>query len=180
MTIRPITLRDWLVRAALDGKLSLIVVPLKWQPSEGATIDRDQVFFEYESTLDLVIPPYAPGDLLWARETWWRGEYDFTPDDPKGTPPEASLFYRAVGVRRISWKSPVTMPRWASRMTLRVRSVAVKRVQDITADEAIDTGAYSTNETFVECFGPAAWDANPWCAFVAVEVINKNVGEVKR
>lgn len=35
-----------------------------------------------------------------------------------------------------SWRSPVTMPRRASRTTLRVESVTVKRVQEITEEEA--------------------------------------------
>lgn len=40
------------------------------------------------------------------------------------------------------WKSPLFMPRWASRLTLEVVSVRVERLQEITLDDACDEGVF--------------------------------------
>lgn len=70
--------------------------------------------------------PYgAPGDLLWCRETWAMG----------GNGP----FYKATdsdGTVHIAWKPSIHMPRWASRLTLRITDVRVQRVQEITEEDA--------------------------------------------
>lgn len=80
-----------------------------------------------------------------------------------------------------SWRSPVTMPRRASRTTLRVESVTVKRVQDITEDESRMAGCrgymkmlnplmyeqISARQDFAAQF--PAFDENPWCAFARVK-----------
>jgi hypothetical protein len=93
--------------------------------------------------------PYGqPGDRLWVRETWattntcdylapkeiWRYEH----------PP--MLYYSAwTGAARESknrgkWRSPIHMPRWASRITLEIKSVRVERVQEISEEDAIAEG----------------------------------------
>lgn len=75
------------------------------------------------------------GDVLWVRETW--GAW---PHMGGGVQPD-SLRYRATdglppdpyGAWR--WRSPIFMPRWASRITLRVESVRPERLQEITPVE---------------------------------------------
>lgn len=81
--------------------------------------------------------PYGkPGDRLWVRETWC-------------THPQSSIsnrdivFYRAdVGNTYLDghWKSPMFMPRWASRITLEIVGVRVERVQDISGEDAAAEG----------------------------------------
>lgn len=78
-----------------------------------------------------------PGDLLWVKETWGDGEENNT---------EPGIYYRATdpgwdeedtGFR---WKPSIFMPRWASRITLKVVSVRVERLQDISDEEALAEG----------------------------------------
>lgn len=115
--------------------------------------------------------PYNPGDVLLVRETWARLYYV----DPSGYThfDHPMLFYRADGSpditlyddngfleedQRIPWRSPVTMPREAARLFLRVKDVRVERVQDISDDGSIKEGC-----TGVICDHPK-WDYVFGCA----------------
>lgn len=92
--------------------------------------------------------PYgAPGDRLWVRET-------FVLEWPEMDRPESEDEYRRWLVphyaateskpelvdqnteRPIGWRSPIHMPRWASRITLEVTEVRVQRLQDISEEDA--------------------------------------------
>jgi len=83
------------------------------------------------------------------------------------------------------WRPSIYMPRWASRITLRITDIRVERLQDITEDDAraegcdpvvhpdgaVDCGTRKT--TFASLWnkinGPGAWDANPWVWVVSFE-----------
>jgi hypothetical protein len=72
-------------------------------------------------------PLGAPGQRLWCRETWADvldcGHYNHL----HGT--GVSVLYKADGhTCPDRWRSPVTMPRWASRWTVVVEDVQVKQV----------------------------------------------------
>lgn len=126
--------------------------------------------------------PYGqPGDLLWVRETWaWYG----CERDPR------EVLYRAdtsnLPESHGRWRPSIHMPRWASRITLRVTGVRVERLQDITEVDAIAEGAqpfrlpcHPQRETLrhVDGFallwesinGAGSWDANPWVWVVEFE-----------
>lgn len=73
------------------------------------------------------------------------------------------------------WRSPVTMPRRASRLTLEVTDVRVQRLQDISEEDAkaegIDIndwydGVPPYRHAFMQLWskinGTDSWDANPW------------------
>lgn len=105
--------------------------------------------------------PYGvPGDNLWVRETWYD---DLSPPPPPPAERERhedgsveGIEYRAshdctnfeAGCpcnpegdgKRSEWRSPRYMPRWASRLTLKVTGVRVERVQGISDDDAIAEG----------------------------------------
>lgn len=102
--------------------------------------------------------PYGvPGDRLWVRETWGEVAHidGGNPTREKFVhvkgPDERCIIYREEaeqhGFEWIGespedrWRSPLRMPRWASRITLEVTGVRVQRLQDMTEVDAIDEGA---------------------------------------
>lgn len=109
--------------------------------------------------------PYGqPGDRLWVRETWrlwacpWHG-YDGEPLDPTvfrgalkrfGTKwlQTLPIEYRAATGDGGPWRSPIHMPRWASRLTLEVTNVKVRRVQEMSEADAH--------------LNRIEWGSNPW------------------
>ena len=140
--------------------------------------------------------PYAPGDLLWARETWQAGmgcdgpqlTYRATPDyfdiDAWDGPDEGAgpsfNYDRCPGSDFSEWLSDVMendgpwrpsiyMPRWASRLTLRVTDVRVQRIQDIDQTDLKAEGAPPSGTSIDEVsreYGyrdfPLSWFAQLW------------------
>jgi hypothetical protein len=131
--------------------------------------------------------PYGiPCGRLWVREAWgfsakvstdgherWLSEHDAT-----------YLVYRAGVEPAARWRSPIFMPRWASRLTLEVTEIRVQRLQEISEEDAEAEGAVPTGCTHPDCypgscassrFRPefavgwdrlnrkrAPWEINPW------------------
>lgn len=142
-----------MVRAILEGRKTVTRRAVKPQP-KGAqfVIDYD----DEEHTADIMCrsngdgggflefaqaikAPVWPGDILWVRETWCEslgqaGKY----------------FYRAYAGPRDEmkeyahsfnhWRPSIHMPREAARIFLRVTDVRVERLQEITAEGALDEG----------------------------------------
>lgn len=144
--------------------------------------------------------PYGePGDALWVKETFCYADPEFRIDG--GAPiyyaatddgVEASGF-RKDGQPRSPWSSSMFMPRAASRITLRVTSVRVERVQAVSEADAWAEGVEpastgrrvypGTGAAFVETRRAgfeqawnaingkrAPWSVNPWVWVVGFEV----------
>ena len=136
--------------------------------------------------------PYGKtGGLIWVRETF--SKYD------------DGLVYRAThkqldGVTK--WTPSIHMPRWASRLTLRITNVRVERLQDISAADAaaegcqLDhwiTGVYPNHDPgvdydnkqlvnkFKNLWGSIYnnWNDNPWVWVYEFEVIKANIDDVQ-
>ena len=145
--------------------------------------------------------PYGvPGDRLWVRETWLELDRDgyVEMDQPRdvlttrhGYPRRNGVAYRAecdadgesaraeLGYK---WRSPIHMPRWASRITLEITGVRVERLNDISEADAMAEGASPVlvppdggdqphvvgyRDLWESINGAGSWDANPWVWVVA-------------
>jgi len=130
----------------------------------------------------------APGDLLWVRETfcahWGAPPHDapqsyriVTGDELPPIKQESgdlyqpvpsdimTVWYGAQGDKpfHMAWRPSSYMPRWASRITLRITDVRVERLQDISEDDARAEGwPGPITETGFPIASPLAWFANVW------------------
>jgi hypothetical protein len=204
MTERPIPFRDWEVRAILDGRKTQTRRVMKVQPYPDSivtvehynqtVIDRHgdmqpgpEIFGAHwdDGETGIRCPYGAPGDTLWVREAWraWS-QYDDWP--PSRLPPGVDVQYIADASAPWAsrYRSPRFMPRWASRLTLEIKSVHVERLQDISEDDAraegwpgpiTETGfpiasplAWFAN-VWTSINGAGAWEANPWVWVISFE-----------
>jgi len=138
---KPILFSAPMVRAILAGRKTQTRRILKPQPLiRGGAATRRRL-------------PYAPGDLLWVRETWrlthvggGRGgdvvpfnSYEVT---RRATELDVECFTFEgeedpfIRFASDGWRPSIHMPRWASRLTLEVESVKVERVQEISEADA--------------------------------------------
>jgi len=141
--------------------------------------------------------PYGhPGDLIWVRETWADVNSYEGP----------AICYRADGnhingAPEHRWKPSIFMPRWASRLTLKITDVRIEQVQDINREDAIAEGCdnplkgsellgisgdYVADErtSFAQLWNSInakrgySWQSNPWVWVVEFKAIHNNVDKV--
>jgi hypothetical protein len=187
----PILFSTEMVRAILDGRktmtrrvIKIDDAPENWRKSiAGTSIVRT-------SPYDAKLSRYAPGDILWVRETWKVEGIDpanftmlirYKADDEckvvqftQERYEKFRKFYQKNG-----WQSPYFMPKEAARIWLEVTDVRVERLQEI---KSLDIDAEGTNtdglNTGMECryafeclwnstvnkqdLPLYGWDANPW------------------
>lgn len=107
--------------------------------------------------------PYGfPGRTeYWVREAW------AAPDVPDGEVPRgAEIVWKASHAGpQLIWRSPLFMPRWASRMQLGLEELSVERLHDMTEDEARVEGAeslFAFTMGWDAINGQGAWRRNDW------------------
>lgn len=195
MAEKPILFNTEMVKAILDGRKTqtrrlVKGIPLHspyFEVVDGTPMVCDDNGDWYPATCFSRI---QPGDVLWVRETWngiklgQRGKEDTT------------YWYRAdEDEERLNpddkWRPSIHMPREAARLFLRVTTVRVQRLQEITSGEAVAEGIKSKlrspseagdvliafKELWNRTIKPAdlhryGWSANPWVwviGFVRVE-----------
>ncbi len=184
MSSKPVLFSGEMVRAILDGRKTQTRRIIKPQPADdegnvwvgrilgpemyepeaydryGEAYPGKPIYGIYDEYGEWGIKcPYTPDDTLWVRETWATpGNYDHI---------KPSLLGEA-------------MPRWASRITLRVTAVRVERVQDISHEDALAEGSapdapynnYGTGSKYRDTFAQLwdlinekrgyGWNDNPW------------------
>jgi hypothetical protein len=98
-----------------------------------------------------VASPYGqPGDRLWVREAW-RAYAAFNKTPPRDITPDAPIWYEAqdeVPFHPTAYgklRPGIFMPRWASRILLKVTQVRVERLQDISKADAMAEGITFTD-----------------------------------
>jgi hypothetical protein len=109
--------------------------------------------------------PYGqPGDQLWVRETWNCADYSTRHQRRE------NVRYRATDGEELRWRSPIHMPRWASRILLEIVSVRVERLQEIRERDCDAEGLEPIEMEMRPHFrslwesinGPGSWETNPW------------------
>tara|TARA_Y100000034_G_scaffold125849_1_gene176188 strand:- start:444 stop:1064 length:621 start_codon:yes stop_codon:yes gene_type:complete len=196
MKVKPMIFNPDMVRALMDGNKTQTRRPVKHQPflssvlpswvfprnkSEVALGESGLLYPNAKESV-LALSGYSVGDLIYVRETF--SETDIRPA------------YKADsddGIHCIvkRWTPSIHMPRWASRLTLKVTSVRIERVQNISPNDCIAEGfrgghgsipgyMYSAtpkehfSETWKQIYGDH-WDSNGWCWVIDFEVIHQNV-----
>lgn len=196
MKERPIPFTAESVRAILAGKKTMTRRVVKPQPTwpwdqPPVWVDEEGYYHSgtgsYLGTKSDVRSPYGvPGDLLWVRETW-----GFSAQLPLSAHNEASwLAYPDLRGYKADtpdgnwcWRSSLFMPRWASRLTLRVTSVRCERLQEINEwdvlEKGIDVpadGKHSNRVDFAQFWDTInarrgySWESNPFVWVVSFEV----------
>lgn len=203
MKERPINLRPHEVASIQSGRQTQLRRIVKPQPYvdgmgnacwNGLNFGQDNRSVPQFQTLASPLPdsktkrvycPYGqPGDRLWGRES-----FAHWPDDEAWLKDRERVEYRATYKHPNElnsdewprWRSPIVMPRWASRITLEITGVRVERVQDISEADAqaegvpLELGKLESSilgakakyrsgfvRRWKEINGPGGWDANPW------------------
>ncbi len=73
----------------------------------------------------------------------WGTETRFGNTKPSMLPPDIALFYRADGEGQAGldrWRPSIFMPRWTSRLTLKITDIRVEQVQDISLADIVAEG----------------------------------------
>ena len=152
MNEKPIIFSGEMVRAILEDRKTQTRRVIKPQPF---IYEKSHLASQSELIRDWVRKypcPYGkPGDRLWVRETWEIHQLDGIMPGSKEYP---NICYKADMSTRLliadkvldlckekfSWRSPIFMPRWASRIMLEVVNVRVERLQDISEEDCIAEG----------------------------------------
>lgn len=190
MTERPIIFSASMVRALLEGRKTMTRRLLK--PVKGVTFADLEPGAEHSIGRWMRVPRdklqeprIAVGDRLWVRETY-RPLH--SGDRSRGAEYRADK--PAWWLDQTVFKSPIHMPRWASRLTLTVTGVKVERLQEISEADARDEGVFISWATMqtragtgrqgfeqiwnsIHCAG--AWESNPWVAAISFTVEKRNI-----
>ena len=186
---KPILFSGEMVRAILDGRKTQTrrVVKQKHIPFVENILNG----FLDGKWNQRPLPYGKPGDLLWVRETWAH--------NPEWTKPAYRADWKtpdaAIKTMDTKWRPSIFMPRWASRLTLRVLDVRVERVQEISEADAKAEGvnlatwelhhrrddSISLSIAAIEEFKHLwdsinakrgySWDSNPWVWVVEFEAV---------
>lgn len=136
---------------------------------------------------DWICPYGQPGDVLWVRESFidandypchnWHenpeenNRYDFKADCPDAQQ------------KNIKWRPSIHMPKAACRSFLKVKSIKVERLQDISGNDAVaegcsglpDNGIAQSNfqKLWLMINGDESWFDNPWIWVIEFKHIEK-------
>jgi hypothetical protein len=168
---RPILFSTPMVKAILEGRKCQTRRIVKGTPLEW--LMPDMFTPEFVASPENNLCPYGKvGDILWVRETWVKNEGQLPTDLGyvyKAELGEEELKYsKELGVK---WKPSIFMPRDACRIKLRIESIRIERLQDITEEDCICEGVehdkfldLTAKENFRSLWDSinGNWDSNPF------------------
>lgn len=137
----------------------------------------DEAMQQYNKGHSCLCPFGRAGDYLYVRESmsinvyldmYYSADNECVDDEPEG------WYYR--NLEYVGGVPSIHMPRWASRLTLKISGVRVEKLKDITVEQALAEG-FSTRMEFVKTWNSIYqnWKANPYVWVVEFEVINQNI-----
>jgi hypothetical protein len=190
MKERPILFSAPMVRAILEGRKTQTRRVVK------KSAEMDTNGFMALVPDEKKCPYGQAGDRLWVRETFHVCPHH---DDVFYKSDDLLLPRKCMAHRR--WRPSIHMPRWASRITLKITGVRVERLQDISEADAIAEGiepdgdfwkhygphplkdlgenvahAYPVNSfrsLWHSINGPESWAANPWVWVVEFKCVTE-------
>lgn len=193
MAEKPILFNSEMVRAILDGRKTQTRRVMKPQPHYPKQFGEDWIETGNDNTFHYRIKcPYGrPGDLLWVRETFcvvddsqFNGlrwvDYKATPKYEESDP--AGWDNAPDDPEALKWKPSIHMPRWASRITLRVTGVYVERLWQMSVSKMEAEGVMEVDDNkhpltpFITLWNSInakrghSWESNPWVWVVEFEV----------
>lgn len=214
MTVRPIAFTGAMVTALLDGRktqtrrvvsrLQGLGAVTEFGPSDTPGYDwhcrdKDKRWHDLRDPEMRARLPYAVGDLLYVRECW-RTFRELDGTKPRDMAAGTGVFYQADAngfYPPSRLRAAMHMPRWASRLTLKVTDVRVERVQQISATDALAEGVSGTCRNLdtgekapdgnaaimnfaclwnsINAARGYSWEENPWVIAISFEVIRQNV-----
>lgn len=198
-----------------------ILPALVFPRSKADTLSAHPSGYIYPHAIDEIIemcPHGVPGDRLWVRETWADASHDdglcicYRADKyRKDVTSNFSATFGNFGYGNWAadiengtegrWKPSIHMPRWASRITLKITDIRVERVQDISEEGAVSEGfqaipgfkwhtfeqaaagvpmhdhtAKDAFEAFwCDRYGEGSWDNNDWVWVIEFKRIESEV-----
>lgn len=174
--VLPILFNTEMVRAILDGRKSCTRRLVKFFSGENPRwtgyIKDGLMLYNGKNEPCIRKAPYQPGDILYVRETWteecgkyyYRADYDSDYLDPcetlsGGYPASCRNHPGCDGCMatstRIHWHPSIHMPKEAARIWLKVTSVRVERLQEITEEQACMEGTDPWDEV---CYENNGWN----------------------
>ncbi|NGZ18007.1 morphogenetic protein [Vibrio aestuarianus] len=196
----PMIFNTAMVKALLDGRKTVTRRPLnksvklKLQDAEQAE-EIHSITEPLDKSYVLDFAPVKVGDLIWVRETFVAlGHNDYEEVSPRNRSDIHEFRYKASEldslanendweVRGYHWRPSIHMPRYASRLTLKVTDVRIERVQEITPKQAVKEGfndwtgfAFTWSSIYLN--QGLGWGKNPYVWVIEFEVINQNVTKV--
>lgn len=228
MNARPIPFSAPMIRALLEGRKSqtrrMIKAKEVFISASGAVMDMADGHIK-----EVKFPYGEQGGYLWVKETWqfsnWTEDgcpyITYRADNKemlRDRLPSDEVSEKLFDIWEVlsdednynidgraadrKWRSSIYMPRWASRLTLKMTELRVERLQDISEADAIAEGieqedghwkdyldgdsSYATSPIFSykslweSINGEGSWDLNPFVWCLDFTVINKNIDEVLR
>ncbi len=190
MAIKPILFNTEMVRAILDGRKTQTRRVVKQPPIYGDILHDTKGWYYIDGTRNghSLIPPFAPGDILWVRETWKQAMCD-----PAGGGYALTDLYLYKADEAIDtsgmcaegrWHPSIHMPKEAARIFLMVNDVRVERLQNIDDDGVVSEGL-EIGDPFDELWNSTikkaklpgyGWEANPWVWVIEFERYEKPEG----
>lgn len=152
---------------------------------------------------ELLCPYGTDGEMLWVRETWRPGvderghglavykadgsaRWMLCDDGGDGDPVGIGSAAVPYVPEKVAWRPGIYMPRWASRISLRITSIRIERLNEISEEDAEVEGSkfamsLSEPKQFADSariafaarwealHGPGSWSENPWVWAIGFE-----------